>query len=198
MTFSMNMERRTISLICSQKLRGGYEGKPSIFDDMTSDDIIFAFFPCTRFEDQILISFRGQARQQEKHSDIQKLEYDLKLHRELSENYNTITKLAIIAIKRGLRVVFENPYSTQHYLTRYWCLKPSLIDKNRRERGDYFGKPTQYWFIGTEPEQNLIWEVMDYVEYKTVKDTEKGKKRSEIHPQYARRFIREFILEAEQ
>ena len=38
----------------------------------------------------------------------------------------------------------------------------------------------------------------NYVEYKTVKDTEKGKKRSEIHPQYARRFIREFILEAEQ
>jgi hypothetical protein len=73
-----------------------------------------------------------------------------------------------------------------------------LIDKNRRERGDYFGKPTQYWFIGAKPEQNLIWEVMDYVEYKTVKDTEKGKKRSEIHPQYARRFIREFILEAEQ
>lgn len=165
---------------------------------MTSDDIIFAFFPCTRFEDQILLGFRGQTRQQKKHSDIQKLEYDLKLHRELSENYNTITKLAIIVIKRGLRLVFENPYSTQHYLTRYWCLKPSIIDKNRRERGDYFSKPTQYWFIGAEPEQNLIWEVMDYVECKTISNTKWGKERSEIHPQYARRFIREFILEAEQ
>lgn len=163
---------------------------------MTSDDIIFAFFPCTRFEDQILLSFRGQSRQQKNQSDIQKLEYDLKLHRELSENYNTITKLAILVIKRGLRLVFENPYSAQHYLTRYWCLKPSIIDKNRRERGDYFSKPTQYWFIGAKPEQNLIWEVMDYVECKTISNT-KGKERSEMHPQYARRFIREFILEGE-
>ena len=178
------------------EIRGGYEGNPSIFDDMTSDDIIFAFFPCTRFEDQILLSFRGQSRQQKNQSDIQKLEYDLKLHRELSENYNTITKLAILVIKRGLRLVFENPYSAQHYLTRYWCLKPSIIDKNRRERGDYFSKPTQYWFIGAKPEQNLIWEVMDYVECKTISNT-KGKERSEMHPQYARRFIREFILEGE-
>ena len=30
--------------ICSQKLGGGYEGKPSIFDNISKDDLILAFF----------------------------------------------------------------------------------------------------------------------------------------------------------
>ena len=50
-----------------------------------------------------------------KFTDIQKLETDLKLHKELSSNYELITKLAIIVLKKGLRMVFENPYSEQHY-----------------------------------------------------------------------------------
>lgn len=184
-----------------EEIRGGYEGKPSIFDTFKPDDVILAFFPCTRFEAQILLWFWGKALQQKKQSDIQKLESDLKLHEELHQNYELITKLAIIVLRKGLRLVFENPAGEQHYLTRYWCLKPAIIDRNRRENGDYMTKPTQYWFIGFEPKHNLVFEPIDYVEYRThnAMTAQDGKsktvRRSEIHPQYARRFIRQYILD---
>lgn len=97
-------------------------------------------------------------------------------------------------------MVFENPYSEQHYLTRYWCLKPSVIDKDRTLNGDYYNKPTQYWFIGFEPKFNLVFEPIDYVEKRTINyvKTKDGKnktvRRSEIHPQYANRFIRQYLI----
>lgn len=181
---------------------GGYEGKPSIFDHIKPDDIIMAFFPCTRFEAQILLSFRGDLKQMKKYTDLQKLDTDLKLHSELSKNYELITKLAIIVLKRGLRMVFENPYTEQHYLTRYWCLRPSVIDKNRRDNGDYYIKPTQYWFIGCKPKDNFIFEPVEYVEPIKVSDlwgtNQKDiELRSMIHPQYASRFIKQYIIDYE-
>lgn len=178
------------------QIRGGYEGKPSIFDNISRDDIILAFFPCTRFEAQILLSFWGKQAQDKGMSDIEKLERDLRLHKELHENYVLITMLAIIVLKKGLRLVFENPAGEQHYLTRYWCLKPSVIDKDRRNNGDAFKKPTQYWFIGCEPKQNIIFEALDYVETKTWSGLS-ARERSEIHPQYANRFIRQYLLDKE-
>ena len=95
------------------------------------------------------------------------------------------------------RMVFENPAGEQHYLTRYWCLKPSIIDKDRRNNGDAFKKPTQYWFIGFEPKQNLIFEALDYVETKTWSGLS-ARERSEIHPQYASRFIRQYLIEPQE
>lgn len=196
----MIMDKPIFNVIYTRKFGGGYDGKPSIFDNMKSDDVIMAFFPCTRFEAQILLHYRGDAVQMKKWDDIQKLERDLVLHKELSENYELITKLAIIILKRNLRMVFENPYSTQHYLTNYWCLKPKVIDHDRRLNGDYMTKPTQYWFIGFEPKQNLVFEPLDWVEYRTHQGMksknglDKTKRRSEIHPQYANRFIRQYLI----
>lgn len=166
---------------------------------MTNNDIVLAFFPCTRFEAQILLHFRGDAVQQKNWTDIEKLENDLKLHKELSENYELITKLAIICLKKHLKLIFENPYSEQHYLTRYWCLKPAIIDRDRTQNGDIYKKPTQYWFIGCEPQQNLVFRAIDYVETRNISkikwDEDRARKRSEITPQYAKRFIEQYILE---
>ena len=80
----------------------------------------------------------------------------MKLHKELSKLYELVTKLALICIRKNIPLIIENPYTEQHYLTRYWCLKSSIIDKNRRDNGDYQNKPTQYWFINCEPKNNLI------------------------------------------
>lgn len=184
-----------------KEIEVAYGGGKSVFDNMSQDDVILAFFPCTRFEAQILLHFRGDVYQMKNFSDIEKLEADLKLHSELSQNYKLITELAILVIKRGLRMVFENPYTEQHYLTRYWCLKPAIIDKDRTLNGDYCIKPTQYWFIGFEPKQNLVFEPLEYVELRNINNMKakdgksKTLRRSEIHPQYASRFIRQFILE---
>ena len=78
-----------------------YEGEPSIFDEIGSTDLILAFYPCTRFEAKIPLSFRGQSFQQKNWTDIQKLEYSMKLHQELHELYMRICKLFVIAMRGG-------------------------------------------------------------------------------------------------
>lgn len=170
--------------------------RETIFDKFEQEDQLIAFFPCVRFEDQIQLFFRGTSYSQTNWSDERKLEYDLKLHDELNVNYKLITELAIICIQKNLKLIIENPLGTYHYLTKYWCLKPSLIDYDRRERGDSFKKPTQYWFINCEPKNNLV------LEHIVVRKTEKvkhchGAKRSMLTPEYAERFLKEFVLEEE-
>lgn len=184
-------------------IRGGYEGKPSLFDNIAKDDLIMAFFPCTRFEARIPLWFRGEAQQQKNWDVFQKFDYSMSLHEELHEFYLLFTKMHSIALSRGLQMIIENPYTQPHYLTQYYPVRPTLIDKDRTERGDYYSKPTQYWFINREPRHNFIFEPIDYVERQViskvkVKDGISVKtQRSMIHPQYANRFIREFILNEE-
>lgn len=117
------------------EIENAYNEKESIFDSFSQDDIIMAFFPCVRFECQIILWYRGEALQQKNWDDVKKLEHDLKLHKELNQMYELITKLSIVALKRKLKLIIENPYSTQHYLTRYWCLKPSIVDSDRTRGG---------------------------------------------------------------
>lgn len=87
-----------------------------------------------------------------------------------------------------------------HYLTTYWCVKPEVIDMDRTKNGDYYKKPTQYFFINRKPKYNLVFEALDYVKPKIVgklkKEGEMSVKtqRSMIHPQYASRFIRQYLI----
>jgi len=134
---------------------------------------------------------------------------------ELKHNYDLVNKLFIVCIDKGLKLIMENPYSEEHFLRRYWCYPPAIIDKDRRENGDYFKKPTQYWFLNCKPSMNLLFEVADD---NSIHGTSEGKDdwarknkadlsktgaktikqgRSMIHPQYANRFIRQYILEGE-
>ena len=180
---------------------GGYQGKPSIFDNISTDDLILAFFPCTRFESRVPLWFRGEAQQQKNWTIFQKLDYSMNLHDELHEFYLLISKLVYVAKKKVLRMVIENPYMQPHYLTTYWCLRPTLIDKDRTQNGDYYQKPTQYWFINCEPYYNLVFEPIDYVERQVIAKVKKKDglsvktQRSMIHPQYANRFIRQYLIE---
>ena len=183
-----------------KEIEGGYNGEPSIFDRIKTDDIIIAFFPCTRFEAKIPLSFRGEAFQQKNWTDEKKLDYSMRLHRELHRNYMVISKLVVVAIRKKLKLVIENPYTQPHYLTTYWCIKPKIIDKDRRANGDYMNKPTQFFFIGFNPKDNLIFEPIDYVEHRKhdfIKNSDKSRQviRSEIHPHYANRFIRQYLID---
>ena len=185
-----------------KKSRGGANGKPSIFDEIDTEDIVFAFFPCTRFSCQAQTVISCNQPQMKNTPDRQKLERTIEKHDELSRLFNLISKLAMIAIDRNLKLVIENPATPPHYLSMYWCLKPSIVDKDRTERGDFAKKPTQYWFIGFEPLNNFIFEPLDLVDTVKIKRIKSGEKdrqtlRSEIHPQYANRFIREHILDRE-
>lgn len=112
-----------------------YDNQKSIFDNISTDDVVLAFFPCIRFEVQIILWYKGQAMQQKNWSDEKKLEKDLELHQELHRNYELITKLGIIALRKHLKLIIENPYCTQHYLTRYWAIEPKIIDEDRTRGG---------------------------------------------------------------
>ena len=127
----------------------------------------------------------------------------MKLHDELHELYELLCMMSVVVIRKGLKMIIENPCTPPHYLTTYWCMKPSLVDKNRRDDGDYYKKPTQYWFINCKVQQNLVFEPIEAVKQKTIKNPKHDGRdrkvvRSLIHPQYARRLIKQYILEEKQ
>ena len=178
-----------------REIERAYEGGQSVFDGIGSDDLIIAFFPCIRFEEQIQLAFRGTAFQLRNKNDEEKLEYDLRLHRELADFYGKVTKLAIVCLRKKLRLIIENPYSSTHYLTKYWALKSRIIDKDRNKTGDYYKKPTQYWFINCEPNTEPLFEAPVWqAERKTIAHVRNQVDRSLISNEYAERFIREYIL----
>lgn len=176
------------------EIEKAYVGGQSIFDSFDCEDIIIAFFPCTRFEARIPLLFRGQAKQQKKWTDEQKLEYAMGLHEELHKLYMLLSMLVIVAIRKDLRMIIENPYTQPHYLTTYWCIQPKLIDTDRTVNGDFYKKPTQYFFIGFEPKNNFLFEPIEWVEKKVVERVYEQTERSMMHPQYADRFIRQYVL----
>ena len=180
-----------------------YDGKPSMFDDIKTSDLILAFFPCTRFEAIIPLQFRGEGIQQKNWSDAKKLEYSLKLHGELSRLYSLICKLFAVCLRGGYRLIVENPYTQPHYLTEFFPVKPKLIIKDRTTDGDYYKKPTQFWFVNCEPEKNFLFEPLEYVRQMTINGASaqdgisRQVRRSLIHPQFARRFIKSYIVTEE-
>lgn len=194
------------------EIEKAYEGQESIFDTFGKEDLVMAFFPCVRFDNQIMLSFRGQAYQQKNWSLEKKMLYDMELLDEVRDLYHLVNKLFLICITGGVRLIMENPYSEEHFLRRYWCFLPSIVDTDRRMNGDYFKKPTQYWFLNCTPEQNVLFEplpdngiyrkniiaeISREKTYLEVGAKDKQTARSMIHPDYADRFIRQFILEAE-
>lgn len=180
----------------------------TVFDDIGKDDLIMAFFPCVRFEDQILLYFRGDSFGDKNKPISDLMERDITLMDELAHLYKLVNMMFIVCIRKELRLIMENPYSSQHFLKNYWCYKPSVVDHDRRKRGDYYKKPTQFWFLNVEPKLNLVMDYIprnsigakDAIRTMTKKNWEKTgatslkEARSMIHPEYASRFIREFII----
>lgn len=110
-------------------------------------------------------------------------------------------KLYFICASKKIRLIIENPYSPMHYLSKNFP-PPSLIDKNRTLRGDFFRKPTQYWFFNCQPTYGETITPCKQSKIKTIqrtrpKDKKAGecdRERSEISPLYAHNFICDFIL----
>ena len=172
-----------------------------MFDSIGECDLVLAFFPCTRFEAIIPLAFRGEQRQQERQTDEQKLAYSMKLHEELHGLYMRIGKLFTICLRGGWRMIVENPYTQPHYLTQFFPIKPKLIDKDRTNNGDYYKKPTQYWFLNCDPENNVVFESLEYIKPQIIDrvssdEMSRQTMRSMIHKQYARRFIKQYVLDA--
>lgn len=177
-----------------EEIEIAYEGRESIFDNIKSDDVVFAFFPCVRFEAQIQMQYRGDAFQCQKRSELKKIKHSMKLHNELNYMYQLISKLCCVCIERNLKLIIENPYGN-NYLENFFPIKSKIIDLDRSKNGDYYKKPTQYWFINCEPKNNLLFEpIIIRRNLKSVVKTTSKVERSMISGEYANRFIRQYIL----
>ena len=176
------------------EIETAYKGGQSIFDNVSQDDLIMAFFPCVRFTQRMIFNFTRSGTGNHKFDDIEKLEQNIRYFDEMNFLYGLISKLAIICLRKNLKIIIENPYHERHILTQFWHIKPKFIDMDRLQRGDNFKKPTQYFFINCEPKNNFVLEPMEYAEIKTINKTTNKVERSLINTNYARRFIQEFIL----
>ena len=185
------------------EIEKAYEGGVSIFDQITQDDLIIAFFPCIFFCENNQLYFTGNHKNLWKLSKKEKSDTILKRSRDRQHFYELALKMFTVCDIRGLRLVVENPYAGQHYLVGNFPYSATLIDRDRTRRGDYFKKPTQYWFLNAEPTAgNSFTKPAKHKRISSGKPGAHGglcsEDRSLISPDYARNFICDFIIGKEQ
>ena len=130
------------------EIETAYRGGQSVFDNITKDDLIMAFFPCIYFtgSTETLVILLSKSKELSESGRI-KEKFDEECWKEAREKrndfYKLLYKMVGTCIFRKIRIVIENPFSSLHYLHNNFLKEPSFIDRNRRLRGDYFTKPTR-------------------------------------------------------
>lgn len=184
-------------------IEDAYDGGASLFDNITKEDLIMAFFPCIYFceNNQLATTYM--------HANYKNLTFKemndkiIERTRNRQHFYEVACKMFAVAKMKGLRLVMENPWLGETFLKRFFVMPPAMVDNNRMLRGDYFVKPTAYWFIGCKPtygrsyqndkKRKRIGRIPGGVEAGVCSE-----ERSMISPDYARNFICDFILGKEQ
>ena len=186
-----------------ENIQNAYDGGGSLFDNITKDDLIVAFFPCIYFcaMSQCAMSL-GNVNYQCL-STKEKLDKILERSANREHFFALAVKMIGVCLCRGIRIVMENPWAEQTFLKWNFVAAPSIVDSNRMLRGDFFLKPTAYWFFNCEPTHGFTKQ--HDKKQKVVFDQKKGKQagicseeRSMISPDYARNFICDFILGKKQ
>lgn len=176
------------------------QDKTTIFDEIdASQDLIVAFYPCIYFCETNSCAFSLWNINYRSLSDLEKIQKILKRSEKRTEFYERLIKFVAICLIKKIRMVFENPYSTMSFLINNFLDKPKIIDKNRMKRGDFFIKPTAYWFWNCEPTHGFTEQnnKKQKIIRKTKSAPQEGicsEERSLISPDYARNWICDFIL----
>lgn len=188
------------------EIEKAYNNEPSIFDTFNKDDLLMAFFPCIYFTGSMNpVLFRLDTKNYKNLTLREKLDKILKRGRDRQYFYEMITKIVGVCILRNLRLIIENPWSSNgaNYLKDNFFKNPDLIDNNRTLRGDFFVKPTAYWFFNCEHTNGFTLQPNHNI--KKVQNCKSGirggicsEERSMISPKYARNFICDFILGKQQ
>lgn len=185
------------------EIEKGYEGKPSIFDDISEDDLIIAFYPCIYFCATSQMAFYLTYTNYRCLTDSDKIKEILKRSDKRKEYYDRLIKFCAVCIKKGIRLIVENPWSEQTYLKANFIKTPDVVDMNRTIRGDYYKKPTAYFYFNCKPTYGESYQ-NDKKQKIIMKSRGANKaglcseERSMISPDYARNFIFDFILGIEQ
>ena len=185
-------------------IEDAYDEKPSLWDDITTDDLIVAFFPCIYFE-TIQMCYYQCTHNNNRHKPMSdRIDDAIERIKQRTKFHILLYKIVHNALKRNIRLIIENPATTPSFLINTQNFpNPTFIDKNRMLRGDYYQKPTAYWFFNCEPTHGSSFQ-NDKVQ-KTILNAKPSNKagicseeRSLISPDYARNFICDFIIGKQQ
>lgn len=165
------------------------------FDFINQDDFVFAFFPCTYFSGMQILNYKTNPPQFYKYTDLMRIEFNREKMNGLFVFYNTFLNFYEFMLKNKIRTVIENPYSPGNFLSRYFPLLPKIIIEDRTIYGDYYKKPTQFFFINCEPDYGMINFYYYIKKPKTIKKTPNGIKRSLISTNFAENFIKSHLME---
>lgn len=174
-------------------------GGGSVFDSITPDDLIIAFYPCIYFCATSQMSFYLSCVNYRGITTQEAIEKILERDKKRSEFYCRLIKFVAVCLRKNIRMVFENPWSEQTYLKANFIKIPDLVDNNRMLRGDYYKKPTAYWFWNCKPTYGESYQYDK--KQKTIMSARGSAKagvcseeRSLISSDYARNFICDFII----
>ena len=162
-----------------------------------------AFFPCIYFCAHSQMMFSYGNTNYRKLNTMQKTAKILERSANREYFFYLAVKMLSVATHKGLRLIMENPWGEQTFLKANFVMPPTLVDNNRMLRGDYYVKPTAYWYINCEPTHGKSYQ--NDKEKKTITKSKGSSKagvcseeRSFISPDYARNFICDFIIGKEQ
>lgn len=163
-----------------------------------------AFFPCIYFETMSMMYFDCSTLNNRHKPFYERIDDAIDRLQTRTLFHTLIYKMVRVCDFKGLRLIIENPATTPNYLVGSQNFpKPTFIDRNRMLRGDYFSKPTAYWFFGCTNTNGFT--LQNDKERKRINDCKPAPKaglcseeRSMISPDYARNFICDFIIGKEQ
>lgn len=159
-----------------------------------------AFFPCIYFTGSVNPCYFRLDNNNYKGLSV-KEKFDAILKRADDRNYffKLLNMLIANCMLRDVPIIIENPFSPLHYLHNNFLMEPTFVDNDRTRRGDYFKKPTGFWFFGCQPTRGMtlqsptkrlrVWEAKSAPKAGLCSED-----RSLISPDYARNFICDFIL----
>ena len=186
------------------EIEKAYMGGESLFDNITNDDLIVAFYPCIYFCATSQMAFSLGYTNYRKLTNEQKIIEILKRSDKRKEFYDRLVRFCAVCLQKGVRMIFENPWSEQTYLKANFIKAPDVVDMDRTLRGDVFKKPTAFWFWNCTPTNGET--IQPYKgERKSIMTSRMAihaglcsEERSMISPDYARNFICDFILGKKQ
>lgn len=172
------------------EIEKAYDGGSSCFDQITGDDLIIAFFPCIKF-----CSVMEQIQHEELYDSLQRNKKDFGTSAYYKQKWSVLRKYsqdrfyyydialkmtAVVQIKK-LRMIIENPWHPVNFTNHFWFLRASLIDKDRTRRGDFFRKPTAYWYVNCEPTNGHSYQQTPKSKIKTITSgSGSGKKKRKM------------------
>lgn len=155
-----------------------------LFNIITPNDLVFAFFPCTWFSNNNDLIFRRQSPIFKKMTENEIDNYINNRYKERERALNIFISLIQWAKNNNITLIIENPRS--HFLKNNY--RPGDILHCRNIYGDKYKKPTYYYTINCKINENKM------IKYnipltKDINHLSSGIQRSLISPLYAENLI---------